>query len=660
MACRSRPTCPAGPPAGCCPPPRGWPSTPGTPTWAAGTSTTPASPSCTWWRGPALAARAGARHAGRGPDDEPDARAAGAPGPRRPRALHHRPPPGRGAPHRVRPHRAGRGRCRRRRPSGCWARRSRTCRGCARSSPPWSRSCPPVAGRPRPELGCCTGAHRRRRPRRPPRARAELFRARVDRWLPDLLAGLTPLYPDPGAVADRLLLAAARAFAAREDELHALDLRRSLAPDWFQRPDVVGYAAYADRFAGDLAAVAARVPYLESLGVRYLHLMPLLAPGPPPNDGGYAVADYGAVRPDLGTMDDLEALTRELRGARDEPVPGPGAQPRRRHPRLGARRQGRGPGEAGLLPRLRRPHRARRLRGHAARGLPRPGAGQLHLGRRPGRLVWTTFNGYQWTSTSRTPTCCASTPRWCWTWPTAVSRCCGWTPSPSPGSGWAPTARTSPRCTRSPRRCARSPGSPAPRCCSRPRPSSARATSCPTSAPASTGARSATWPTTTASWCRSGRCWPAGTPCWPRTPCSSCRSRRRPPPGSPTCAATTTSAGRSTTATPRRWASAGTSTAGSCPTGTRGTSGSPGRRAWSSGRTRPPATGGSRGRRRRWPAWVLGPAGRARVLLAHALVLGFGGIRCCGPATSWACRTTPGGRRSPGTPTTTGGRTGRG
>ncbi|MCO7219128.1 alpha-amylase family protein [Klenkia sp. PcliD-1-E] len=147
-----------------------------------------------------------------------------------------------------------------------------------------------------------------------PAHRRELFAARVERWLPDLLAGLTLLHPDPAAVADRLLLAAARAFAARPDELHALDLRRSLAPDWFQRPDVVGYAAYADRFAGDLAAVAAKVPYLESLGVRYLHLMPLLTPGPPPNDGGYAVADHGSVRADLGTMDDLEALTRELRG----------------------------------------------------------------------------------------------------------------------------------------------------------------------------------------------------------------------------------------------------------------------------------------------------------------------------------------------------------
>jgi amylosucrase len=48
--------------------------------------------------------------------------------------------------------------------------------------------------------------------------------------------------------------------------------------------------------------------------VSYLHLMPLLAMRPEPNDGGYAVADYGAVEPALGTLEDLRALAGELRG----------------------------------------------------------------------------------------------------------------------------------------------------------------------------------------------------------------------------------------------------------------------------------------------------------------------------------------------------------
>ena len=49
--------------------------------------------------------------------------------------------------------------------------------------------------------------------------------------------------------------------------------------------------------------------YLRELGVTYLHLMPLLRPREGDNDGGYAVADYTQVRADLGSMDDLRALT---------------------------------------------------------------------------------------------------------------------------------------------------------------------------------------------------------------------------------------------------------------------------------------------------------------------------------------------------------------
>ncbi|GGK56546.1 alpha-amylase family protein [Ornithinimicrobium pekingense] len=149
-----------------------------------------------------------------------------------------------------------------------------------------------------------------------PGHRRTTFVLRVARWWDDLVSGLAP-YPDPAAVAGRLLELAATAYRDRDDELHLLDERRSLEPDWFQRPEVVGYAAYAERLAPQgtgLAGVAERVGHLRDLGVRYLHLMPLLQPRPAPNDGGYAVADYRQVRADLGTMEDLRALTRTLRG----------------------------------------------------------------------------------------------------------------------------------------------------------------------------------------------------------------------------------------------------------------------------------------------------------------------------------------------------------
>lgn len=111
----------------------------------------------------------------------------------------------------------------------------------------------------------------------------------------------------------RLVERAAAAYRERDPELRRLDERRLLTPDWLQRPEMFGYACYTDRFAGRLADVPARLGYLKDLGVTYLHLMPLLRPREGDNDGGYAVADYRAVRADLGDLEDLRNLTRELR-----------------------------------------------------------------------------------------------------------------------------------------------------------------------------------------------------------------------------------------------------------------------------------------------------------------------------------------------------------
>ena len=140
--------------------------------------------------------------------------------------------------------------------------------------------------------------------------------ARLERHWPDLLAGLTVAYGDRAvALAPAVVEVAVAGFLARPAELRLLDLRRLVAPDWFQSPAMLGYACYADRFGGDLAAVASRVPYLAELGVTYLHLMPLLQPRPRPDDGGYAVADFRQVRADLGTIEDLSALAAVLRAS---------------------------------------------------------------------------------------------------------------------------------------------------------------------------------------------------------------------------------------------------------------------------------------------------------------------------------------------------------
>ena len=126
---------------------------------------------------------------------------------------------------------------------------------------------------------------------------------RFERFFTELRTPLEELYAgDPRfePAWDRVLEAAAATAAARPAELRALDHEREVTTDWLQREQAVGYATYADRFAGTLAGRPRADPYLRELGVTYLHLLPLLQARPAPNDGGYAVFDYGAVEASLG------------------------------------------------------------------------------------------------------------------------------------------------------------------------------------------------------------------------------------------------------------------------------------------------------------------------------------------------------------------------
>jgi amylosucrase len=141
-----------------------------------------------------------------------------------------------------------------------------------------------------------------------------LFTARLERYLPDLIDGLKPVYQkNLDAMFERLLQIMIAAHLERSSELKTLDLKRNLSPDWFEQPDMIAYVAYTERFAGNLKGVLEKVDYLENLGIKYLHLMPFLQPRPAPHDGGYAVADFRKIRQDLGTFADLEHLTDALR-----------------------------------------------------------------------------------------------------------------------------------------------------------------------------------------------------------------------------------------------------------------------------------------------------------------------------------------------------------
>jgi amylosucrase len=144
---------------------------------------------------------------------------------------------------------------------------------------------------------------------------ADAFLARLGQLSFDIVEPLGQVYGDvvdvTGFVTE-LVLDALAAAAGRPMELRLLDRRREIDPAWFQRSRMIGYVCYADRFAGSLPGVREHLDYLTDLGISYLHLMPLLRPRDGDNDGGYAVEDYGAVDPRIGTMADLEALIADL------------------------------------------------------------------------------------------------------------------------------------------------------------------------------------------------------------------------------------------------------------------------------------------------------------------------------------------------------------
>ena len=97
----------------------------------------------------------------------------------------------------------------------------------------------------------------------------------------------------------------------RNDKLKKLDAEREAAGEWYRKRDMLGMMMYIDNFAGNIKGVQEKLPYLEKCNVNYIHLMPFLDSPKGRSDGGYAVADFRKVKPELGTMDDLAELAEK-------------------------------------------------------------------------------------------------------------------------------------------------------------------------------------------------------------------------------------------------------------------------------------------------------------------------------------------------------------
>jgi alpha-glucosidase len=113
-------------------------------------------------------------------------------------------------------------------------------------------------------------------------------------------------------VTERVLAEPATSFAPRG--LPRDTAVESAGHGWWR--DAVIYQVYVRSFAdangdgiGDLAGVRSKLPYLRDLGVDAMWFTPWYAS--PMADGGYDVADYRAIDPAFGTLDEAETLITE-------------------------------------------------------------------------------------------------------------------------------------------------------------------------------------------------------------------------------------------------------------------------------------------------------------------------------------------------------------
>ena len=132
-----------------------------------------------------------------------------------------------------------------------------------------------------------------------------------DEYVSDVISNETAfwskIFGNPSMRADReIMLAESRRTAQHISDLNKLRMSRT---NEFESGDF-STTSILGSDAGTINGVREKLPYIESSNVNYIHLMPFLDTVPGRSDGGYAVKDFRKVQEKLGTMEDLEELTK--------------------------------------------------------------------------------------------------------------------------------------------------------------------------------------------------------------------------------------------------------------------------------------------------------------------------------------------------------------
>ena len=138
----------------------------------------------------------------------------------------------------------------------------------------------------------------------------ETYQKRFDKHLDELKWLYMELYDNEEMFAE-LCEEMYRFFNERSLELKKMDEKRAANPEWYRKNDMMGMMLYIDNFADNLKGLKEKIDYIEACNVNYIHLMPFLDTPKGRSDGGYAVADFRKVQPELGTMEELAGVTKK-------------------------------------------------------------------------------------------------------------------------------------------------------------------------------------------------------------------------------------------------------------------------------------------------------------------------------------------------------------
>jgi amylosucrase len=148
-----------------------------------------------------------------------------------------------------------------------------------------------------------------------PEGKDKALNFRLKTGLDSLISGYQKLYqhhPKGDETFEKLIKMLIKYGQNRAAEFKSRD--ESKPSNWFLSNELVGMSLYVDRFCGDLRAMPGRLPYLQELGVNFLHLMPLFESPAGESDGGYAVSNFQKVDPKFGTLADLKKLRKAMQG----------------------------------------------------------------------------------------------------------------------------------------------------------------------------------------------------------------------------------------------------------------------------------------------------------------------------------------------------------